>query len=130
MIIIIGYGCQMGVKSVIDVSTIHAIKGKSKLYANSFGTKRPWVRIPSRRLLFINVIKRRSLLSEGSSFYFPILSFLTLRYNRIPVQQPPVVALSYRSHNEPAPLPSSEPAPPSSLFHCSVPVRQSVLRPN
>lgn len=49
MIIIIGYGCQMGVKNVIDVSTIHAIKGKSKLYANSFGTKRPWVRVPSPR---------------------------------------------------------------------------------
>lgn len=49
MIIIIGYGCQMGVKSVIDVSTIHAIKGKNKLYANSFGTKRPWVRVPSPR---------------------------------------------------------------------------------
>ncbi len=49
MIIIIGYGCQMGVKSVIDVPTIHAIKGKNKLYANSFGTKRPWVRVPSPR---------------------------------------------------------------------------------
>ena len=49
MIIITGYGCQMGVKSVIDVPTIHAIKGKSKLYANSFGTKRPWVRVPSPR---------------------------------------------------------------------------------
>ena len=39
----------MGVKSVIDVSTIHAVKEKSKLYANSFGTKRPWVRVPSPR---------------------------------------------------------------------------------
>ena len=58
MIIIIGYGCQMGVKSVIDVPTIHAIKGKNKLYANSFGTKRPWVRVPeeSKKAMEIDVL--------------------------------------------------------------------------
>ena len=80
MIIIIGYGCQMGVKSVIDVSTIHAVKGKSKLYANSFGTKRPWVRVPSPRPIKEAVAAN----AAAASFIFMSCFIVDISLKKIP----------------------------------------------
>ena len=80
MIIIIGYGCQMGVKSVIDVSTIHAVKGKSKLYANSFGTKRPWVRVPSPRPIKEAVAAN----AAAASFIFMSCFIVDISFKEIP----------------------------------------------
>ena len=74
MIIITGYGCQMGVKSVIDVPTIHAIKGKGKLYANSFGTKRPWVRVPSPRP--IKAAPQAAIIRGLRGFLFLIFTYI------------------------------------------------------